>query len=157
MGIELCAELKDGTWIVPSTPFDFEILKTVPNGKALRMEFTQQRNIKFHRKFFVLLQVILHYIDEPDRDRLNIHTKDELLNRLKIDLGLYDLWIVGEGAPLPVGTPVFVPKSIAFASMDNTAFDRLYKDTINVSIGQYIRMDCMNALDKAVTHLLAFE
>ena len=156
MSNELCAKL-DGRVIDPMTPFDHDIFRLVPQGKQLRIEFVQQRNIGFHRKFFALLRVIIGYIDEPDRERMNIHNEAELLNRLKIDLGLYELWIVGEGAPLPVGTPVFVPKSINFASMDNTRFERLYKDTINICIGQYLRMEDGNALDRAVTHLLAFE
>ena len=105
-----------------ATPLDKEMLDSIPVDEDIKLVVTVPRNLKFHKKFFVLLGVILDYMDERTRLELNVHTVEELLNRLKIDLGLYTLFIVGPGSTLPEGTPIYQPDSISFDKMDEPEF-----------------------------------
>lgn len=139
------------------TPFDQELLQSIPSDRDAKMVVTVPRNLKFHRKFFALLGVVLDYMDERTRLELNVHTVAELLNRLKIDLGLYTLFIVGPGSTLPEGTPVYQPDSISFDKMDEVAFNQLYKSTIGIAIGKYTTAQTEESMMRAVDAVLRFE
>jgi hypothetical protein len=107
--------------LVPDTVIDGHILDEM-KGDTMKAVLSVPRNLKFHRKFFALLGVIYDYMEQHTREEFGVYSTESLLNRLKIDLGLYTLWIVGANAMLPMGTPVYIPDSISFAKMDNDRF-----------------------------------
>jgi hypothetical protein len=151
-------ESNDGaTRFICDTTLDQELMIAVPPLKDLKMVITVPRNLKFHKKFFVMLGVIYDYMDVLTREQLNVHSTEELLNRLKIDLGLYSLYIMGPGSVLPEGTPVFKPDSISFDKMDDTAFARLYKGAIGVAINKYVSGQDEVSMMRAVDGVLRFE
>lgn len=122
-----------------STEADHEILLTVPTLTDFKMTTVVPRNLGYHKMFFAMLRVAFDYMDEGVRAQLNILTQEELLNRLKLDLGLYDLTILAHDAPgLPAGTALYKPQSISFARMDDTQFKQFFKACIGVLIGKYI-------------------
>lgn len=147
----------DTVTLVGTTPTDRELLKELPTLKDLKLVVTVPRNLKFHKKFFALLKVIYDYMDERDRERYNIWNTQELLNRLKLDLGLYTLFVMGPGGQIPEGTPVFIPDSISFDKMDETKFARFYKDVIGVAIGKYTTNQTETAMMQAVDAVLRFD
>lgn len=142
---------------VCNTVIDQELMLAVPPEKELKLVITVPRNLKFHKKFFAMLAVIYDYMDITTREQLNVHSTEELLNRLKIDLGLYSLYIMGPGSVLAEGTPVFRPDSISFDKMDDTAFGRLYKGAIGVAIGKYVTNQTEASMMRAIDAVLRFE
>lgn len=149
---------QDGiTRFVGATPLDKEMLDSIPTEDDIKLSVTVPRNLKFHKKFFVLLGVILDYMDEQTQAELNVYTVEELLNRLKIDLGLYTLFIVGPGSTLPEGTPIYQPDSISFGKMDEVRFNKLYKSTIGIAIGKYTTAQTEESMMQAVEAVLRFE
>lgn len=134
-----------------------EVLKEVPTDRESKLVITVPRNLKFHKKFFALLKVIVDYMDEETRLRHNIFDSRELLQRLKIDLGLYSLHIMGPNSTLPEGTCVYVPDSISFGKMDETKFAAFYKAVIGVAIAKYTTAQTEDSMMQAVNAVLRFE
>lgn len=147
----------DSITLIGITPIDRDQMRDLPTLKDLKLVVTVPRNLKFHKKYFVLLKVIYDYMDDADRLRYNIWNPTELLNRLKIDLGLYTLFVMGPGGVVPEGTPVFIPDSISFDKMDDSKFARFYKDTIGVAIGKYTTNQTEASMMEAVNAVLRFE
>lgn len=143
--------------LAPSSPVDLEHVEDIPFDVDFKIVATVPRNLAFHKKFFALLKVIFDYMPEEERARLNILTVKELLNRLKIDLGLYTLHIVGPGSTLPEGTPVFIPDSISFGKMDDSKFSRFYKGVIAVAIGKYVTAQTEESMMQIVNQVMRFE
>jgi hypothetical protein len=150
-------QTNDGVVLKGVSPVDEELLNALPRDRDGKMEVTFPRNLQFHKKFFALLGVVYDYMDDDTRKHLNVWSVGELLQRLKIDLGLYTLHIVGEGSTLPAGTPVYMPDSISFGRMDDVAFSRLYKNTIGVAIGKYVTNQTEASMMAAVDAVLRFE
>jgi len=151
------AKGKDAIQMFPATGADVDAIASLPLNKHVLVEVTQARNLGFHKKFFALLKVTYNMMHDEDRKSCNIWSVAELLVRLKIDLGLYELWIAAAGAHVPEGTPIFIPKSISFAKMDEVAFERLYKEAIGVIIGRYLRHHDDVTLMQMVDRVLRFE
>lgn len=85
-------------------------------GLQTKVTITRPRNLAFHRKFFALLGVAY---DMADTD-LN---KKQFRAHVTVGAGYCDFSESG-------GRLVAIPKSISFASMDDTEFERLYQDAL---------------------------
>ena len=84
----------------------------------IEYQFKQVRNVKFHRLFFSLLNLVF--------DNQEIYTNlDHLRHDLTVDAGYYDLTYNFNGEE------VKRPKSISFSSMDETEFKKLYSDVLD--------------------------
>lgn len=149
--IGVCKRYETAMTVRPTSSFDAEMMQEIPEGREVKISVSAPRNINFHRKFFALLKVIFDMMSEDDRSGYGIINQDQLLIRLKLDLGLYDLWISHEG------DVIYIPGSISFAKMDNIKFERFYKDTINVAIGKYVTSQTEESMMKMVDAILRFE
>lgn len=96
-----------------------EIDRLAP-GKECLAEIRTPRNVRQHRLFFKLLQVLVENSDDFD-------DIDDALIRVKIATHEVDVKIEKD-----TGTAYFVPRSIAFASMDGTRFGRLFDRALYV-------------------------
>ena len=85
-------------------------------GQELMVTITRPRNIRFHRKYFALLGTAQQMVDDD-------YTAEQFRAVCIAGAGY------GEFIESDVGV-VFVPKSISFAAMDDTVFERLYQDTL---------------------------
>ena len=85
-------------------------------GRELMAQLKQPRNIRFHRKYFALLGVARDMISED-------YTAEQFRALCTVGAGHCD-FIQGENGL------VAIPKSISFASMDETTFENLYSDTL---------------------------
>ena len=85
-------------------------------GREVMAKVSQPRNIKFHRKFFELLGTALSMVDED-------YTMEQFRALCIAGAGYCDFIEGGNGL-------VAVPRSMSFAAMDETEFDRLYQDTL---------------------------
>ena len=81
-------------------------------GELISVQVTRPRNAQFHRKFFAMLKIIL---DNQEYYK----SIDDLLDICKLRTGHFRTVQTKDG-------DVRIPKSISFASMDETAFADFY-------------------------------
>ena len=109
---------------VPLDDIDWEQKKQIKIGSDVKIRITMPRNIKFHRKFFALLNIAFENLPEKIQAEKNIDSVDRLLQLVKIHLGYYEVVKVGESNVLDL-------HSISFAKMDETEFRHFYDLAVN--------------------------
>lgn len=124
---------------VPDTERDWEAARRFKLGEVTRAEMVKPRNYEHHKKFMALCQFIAENSEVYD-------TVDKALTGLKLVTGHVDF------TPDPrTGELVAVPRSIAFAAMDQIEFAEWYDKAIAAAvkymIPQMTKMDAAQALD----------
>ena len=102
--------------LVAVNPVEAEKLEPLL-GQELMASLKAPRNIRFHRKYWALLGVAL---DMADTD----WNLEQFRAYVTVGAGYCELLIHADG------NVVSVPRSISFAAMDETEFNRLYQDTL---------------------------
>jgi hypothetical protein len=144
------ANIAGTSCFLPATEADKDELERLAFGEVYTAEFRKMRNWRFHRKFFALLGIAFDNMADDVRERCNINTIDGMLIHLKITLGHYDLMVTLDGQP------IYQPKSISFAAMDQLEFEKFYQRTIDVVISQYtVGMD-QRRLEQMVGQVMGF-
>ena len=105
---------------------DYELAKKIKPNEVYEFEYKKTRNIKFHRKFFALVN--LCFSNQESFNNIE-HLRKELI----ICAGHYELIF-----DLESGTQKKEALSISFASMDETAFNTLYNDVLNVICEKFL-------------------
>lgn len=113
--------------LVPMYDSDHEAMHRLPRDHPVLVTIKRPRNYKFHKKFFALLRLTIDNIP----DSFGITTIDELLVRIKIDLGLCDVVIKDR-------LKYIVPHSISFAAMDEEEFNATYNAARSVILNKYL-------------------
>jgi hypothetical protein len=121
------------TGLVPLDDMDWELKKHLKVGTDVRVRISQPRNIKFHHKFFALLQLTLDNLPERLQAERNIYSIEALLASLKIDLGYFTTYKIGDGRE------VVKLRSISFAKMSQQDFERFYDLSITCILNLYLR------------------
>lgn len=124
---------------------DYEMLQKIKIGNIVKAKIVQPGNVKFHRKFFSMINAAWDSLTEEQRK--NMRSKDTFREQLLIVSGfsepLYD--INGEKF-------MERAKSISFAKMDEPAFDTVYNrvlDTIlTILVGNGVSEDEFNNILK---------
>lgn len=99
--------------IIPLFDTDYEVFKKIKKNTPLSFEVKQERNYKFHKKFFALIAMVF--------DNQELYTdRDELRYDLTIEAGFWTEHVDFHGEVKRTA------KSISFASMDETEFSTLY-------------------------------
>lgn len=94
-------------------------LETMPEGRYLRVEWSRPRNGPHHRKFMALLQLVTENSETYD-------TIEKALVAVKLCTGYADPHLDPR-----TGELVQTPRSIAFESMDQDAFEAFYSAAID--------------------------
>lgn len=116
---------------IPATEEDADLAKRFKVGSISRVELRLMRNAQFHRKFFSLLKVA-YDLWEDTLPAQQYHGRDVLpdFDRFRRDV------IIMAGFFRPVwnarGELRVEAESIAFSSMTEERFEKLYSATINV-------------------------
>lgn len=100
---------------------DLELIKKMTTGEMYEFEFKKPRNIKFHRKFFALLN--LTYENQQIYNDITRMRKE-----LTKAVGYYESFLNHKGVL------VYEAKSISFASMDEIEFSQFYNKFLDVII-----------------------
>lgn len=108
-------------------------------GCDVRVTITMPRNIRFHRKFFALLNIVLDNLPESLQSQRHISSVESLLSAIKIDMGYYEIVNID-------GRNVIKLKSISFAKMDEAAFSRFYDLAVDDILKNYLCGTGRNAL-----------
>jgi len=105
---------------------DFDKAKKIPLNEPFTVSYTKKRNAQFHRKFFALIN--LCYQNQSLFNNIE-HLRKELI----LCAGHYELIF-----DLETGTQKKEALSISFASMDETEFNQLYSDVLNVICEKFL-------------------
>lgn len=120
--MKLYAEINLQNKIVPVYDSDYEVLKKLKKNTPLSFEIKQERNYKFLKKFFALINMVFENQE---------HYKD--IDRLREDLTIQAGYYY-EDTNFITGEVVTKAKSIAFANMTEEQFSSLYESLKNVVI-----------------------
>jgi hypothetical protein len=120
------------TGLVPLGEMDWELKKLLKVGTDVKVRVSRPRNIKFHHKFFALLQLTLDNLPEKLQADKGIYSLESLLAALKIDLGYFTTSKIN-------GCEVVKLCSISFASMSQQDFERFYDLSITCILNNYLR------------------
>lgn len=112
---------------MPAYESDYEKAKKLKVGETVRCEITKPRNIKFHRKFMALINLVF-------QNQSQYNDFDRLRKDLTIEAGYYDEWVNLHGAIEREA------KSISFANMDDLEFGELYNSLLDVIV-KYFHFD----------------
>jgi len=112
----------------PKTQEWFDKLKL---GDAVHGKFRKYRNVKFHRKYFALLNIAFDHW-EPGQIDSKHGVPEKNFDRFRADLTILAGFF--ENTIRLDGSVRIEPKSISFAKMDADEFERLYNKTIDVLI-----------------------
>jgi len=100
---------------------DYEKIKKLKAGEEYQCEIKRPRNLKFHKKFFALINMLFE-----NQERYN--NSDRLRKDLIIEAGFYDEWVDFQGVTQREA------KSISFASMKEDEFSDLYSRVLDAIV-----------------------
>ncbi|MXV39372.1 DUF1367 family protein [Flavobacteriaceae bacterium Ap0902] len=103
---------------------DYEKARKLKPNKEYQVEVKRPRNIKFHRKFFALINMVF----ENQEHYTNV---DHLRKDLTIASGYYDTWFDFNGVEQ------IEAKSIAFHKMNEDEFAELYNRVLDVIVEKF--------------------
>jgi hypothetical protein len=112
---------------------DVERAKKIPLNEPICYLWSKPRNLKFHKKFFGLLNMVF----ENQEQYTNV---DHLRKDLTIEAGFYDVRYDLHGIE------VREPKSISFAKMDDNEFSEFYNRVVDVVV-KWLGVDKQDVLD----------
>ena len=94
-------------------------------GDNVLCTIKRPRNYDFHKKYFALLRLTVANLPHLIQQQMQIFTEEDLLDCLKIDLGLFTT--VWHG-----GKQIIKTGSISFAKMDESEFERFFQRSVDV-------------------------
>lgn len=92
-------------------------IRGITNGEAFPITIARQRNLKHLRKYWSLIRMVAQEQEKYPNERV-LHIQ------VKIAAGWYEQHVAEDG------TPIYVPKSIAFDAMDQTEFEQYYAEAV---------------------------
>jgi hypothetical protein len=139
--------------LVPADPAAAAFIEKLKVGTGLTAEIKKHRNIRFHRKFFALLNVafdawepsIKMHKDMPVQKNFDRFRKD-----LIIAAGFYDVVVNLKGEVRAE------PQSISFKSMEDEEFADLYSKVVDVILGRILTHYTRDDLDRVVEMVMSF-
>lgn len=135
--IEILCIKDDSGRFVPMNDDEHEKTKKIKRGAVTEVRIVQKRNIKFHRKFFVLRDFLFDIWEEGrpqvfHRGVIIRGNKEKFRKDLLIMAGYYDVVINIRGEPR------LEAQSMSFDSMDEDVFEKLYSACIDVGLAKIV-------------------
>ncbi len=119
--------------LIPLYDSDLDNKKKLKLGEVYQATIVMPRNIKFHRKFFALINMV--YNNQEIYNNIDVLRSD-----LTIAAGFYDTHTTFNGKER------IEARSISFGSMDEIEFEKLYNAFIIVVV-KYFKFDKQDILD----------
>ena len=108
---------------LPAHNSDYDKLKRIKPGDIVQCEIKKPRNLKFHRKFFALMNMV--YDNQEIFESL-----DDLRYFLTMKAGFNKRVMTNKGE-------MILPKSIRFSKMDEHEFSELYDRILDVIVLEF--------------------
>ena len=122
-------------------PVGIDTLREIGMGEMVRCQITRPRNVKHHRMFFALMQVVF-------QAQTHFATLEGMLDAIKIATGHFEE-IKGLDGCLYIK-----PKSIAFANMGQDSFKEFYNKALDLILTKILPMTDREDLEQAVFDIL---
>lgn len=129
--------------LIPMYDSDLDEKHRLRIGDNVLCTIKHPRNYEFHKKYFALLRLTVANLPHLIQQQMQIFTEEDLLDCLKIDLGLFTTRWHG-------GRQIVKTGSISFAKMDNTEFERFFARSVDAILRIYLRGTDRQALIEEV-------
>lgn len=129
--------------LIPMYDSDLDEKHRLRIGDNVLCTIKRPRNYEFHKKYFALLRLTVANLPHLIQQQMQIFTEEDLLDCLKIDLGLFTTRWHG-------GRQIVKTGSISFAKMDNTEFERFFSRSVDAILRIYLRGTDRQALIEEV-------
>lgn len=133
--------MRENNHLSAAEPWSMEVIEAMKNGEIVTAKITRTRNGKHHRKFFVL-------IGEVFKNQERYPTMEHLLDAIKIATGHYEMIHITKTKQ------VYKPKSIAFANMDQAAFEQFYDKVVTLIVTKILPGTNRQDLEDRVMEIL---
>jgi len=133
--------------LMPMYNSDYDEKQKLREGETVLCRISKPRNYEFHKKFFALVRLTFDNLPERLVQMLGIRSEEDMLDCLKIDLGLFRT--VWHG-----GRPVVRLGSISFAAMDNNEFEKFYNRCVTLILDKYLSGTDRQALKEEIERFL---
>lgn len=108
-----------------------EYISKIPFGSIRRVKITSPRNVKFHNKFFAMIDLVAQ-----NQERIQFSTASQGRERM-----LYAIsYLLGRGEFWGPDKQHFERDSISFASMGEEEFSLLYTEVIDCCLKNFVPM-----------------
>ena len=145
--------IKQGQVLIPATPSDEEKIVSIKSGQFLEVDIKQKRNLKFHKKFFAMLNIGFEAF-EPELQGYKGQVAVKNFNRFRKDVvimaGFYDATYDIQG------NLKLEAHSISFGKMSEDEFNKVYNACCNVLLLKVLHNYTRNDLDSVVEQLTRF-
>lgn len=142
-----------GGVLVPADQQAADYIAKLKMGTAVTATVRRQRNPKFHRKFFALLNFAFDAWEPAGNTYKGQQVGknfDQFRNDVVVLAGHYEMAVTLKGDTR------LTAKSISFGSMGEDEFEELYGSTINVVLQRILTNYTREDLDHVINQLLAF-
>lgn len=129
--------------LIPMYDSDLDEKHRLRIGDNVLCTIKRPRNYEFHKKYFALLRLTIANLPHLIQQQMQIFTEEDLLDCLKIDLGLFTTRWHG-------GRQIVKTGSISFAKMDNTEFEKFFTRSVDAILRIYLRGTDRQALIEEV-------
>lgn len=133
-------------------PEDLEKKKSLTLGDTYKVVVSNPRNVKFHRKFFALLAIVMDNLPHDFKittvngQELEVKTIEDLLWHIKMQTGHHERKVTLGGRV------TFEAKSISFAKMDEAQFQEFYSAAIDVILKYFLVGANREDLEDVIVH-----
>ncbi len=129
--------------LIPMYDSDLDEKHRLRIGDNVLCTIKRPRNYEFHKKYFALLRLTVANLPHLIQQQMQIFTEEDLLDCLKIDLGLFTTRWHG-------GRQIVKTGSISLAKMDNTEFEKFFSRSVDAILRIYLRGTDRQALIEEV-------
>ena len=129
--------------LIPMYDSDLDEKHRLRIGDNVLCTIKRPRNYDFHKKYLALLRLTVANLPHLIQQQMQIFTEEDLLDCLKIDLGLFTTRWHG-------GRQIVKTGSISFAKMDNTEFEKFFSRSVDAILRIYLRGTDRQALIEEV-------
>lgn len=129
--------------LIPMYDSDLDEKHRLRIGDNVLCTIKRPRNYEFHKKYWALLRLTVANLPHLIQQQMQIFTEEDLLDCLKIDLGLFTTRWHG-------GRQIVKTGSISFAKMDNSEFEKFFSRSVDAILRIYLRGTDRQALIEEV-------
>lgn len=109
-----------------------EYARKVKLGEDRKFKISKPRNIKFHRKFYAMIDLVAQ-----NQEKIEYSTAEQGRNRMVYAV----MYILKRGSFWGPKKEHFERDSISFANMDELEFEQLYSEALDVYLKHFVPMD----------------
>ena len=135
--------VRRGTFLMPESPIDGDLIEQYPAMKRLRVSLTQPRSVPHLRLYFAVLKLVAANMETTV-------TPEALHEWVKVKCG------VSVMIPLRSGAVDVVPGSIAFDKMDQDQFNRFFDSAMGLIVEHLIPGLSRRALEAEARAMLGW-